>query len=258
VGIGSNCRPTVFCCSLYSVKKMHQLQEGKSKAMCIDMEGDPRNLSLAALSEQCRREINAACRGEAHDDQYWVELLHRAKAQGDYAAREVAGRHLGQVARAWLGSHPKRKEACRLESETYYMTRTCERFWQASEKQELGLERLSTALKYLRISLNSVILDTLRVHEARSTAKALLELAGTAEATGQMEQVEKRLEGGQEWWERIRGLLSTEREQRVAYLLFHCGLQPMDIVRMYPQEFSSLQEISLVRRTVIEQLLARG
>jgi hypothetical protein len=245
------------------MKKMHQLQGGKSKAMCIEMEEDPRNLSLAALSEQCRCEINAACRGEAHDDQYWVELLHRAKVQGDYAAREVVGRHLGQVARAWLGSHPKRKEAYRLESETYYMSRTCERFWQASEKQELGLERLSTALKYLRISLNGVILDTLRVHEARSTVKPLLELAGAtgtagaAGQTGKAEQVEKRLEGGQEWWERIRGMLPTEREQRVAYLLFHCGLQPMDIVRTYPQEFSSLQEISLVRRTVIEQLLAR-
>ena len=68
--------------------------------------------------------------------------------------------------------------------------------------------------------------------------------------------MEKRLEDGRESWERLCGMLPTEREQRVAYLLFHCGLQPMDIVRTYPQEFSSLQEISLVRRTVIEQLLA--
>jgi hypothetical protein len=231
------------------MEKMHQLQGGKSKAMCIEMEGDPRNLSLAALSEQRRREINAACRGEVHDDQYWTELLHRAKVKGDYAAREAVGRHLGQIARAWLGSHPKMKEAYRLESETYYMTRTCERFWQTSEKQELGLERLSTALKYLRISLNSVILDTLRV-EAHSTAKPSLEPTEAADV------VEKRLGDGREWWERICGMLPTEREQRMAYLLFHCGLQPMDIVRTYPQEFSSPQEISLVRRTVIEQLLA--
>jgi len=245
------------------MKKMHQLQGGKSKAMCIEMEEDPRNLSLAALSEQCRCEINAACRGEAHDDQYWVELLHRAKVQGDYAAREVVGRHLGLVARAWLGSHPKRKEAYRLESETYLCLEPVKGSGKHLKSRSWDLKRLSTALKYLRISLNSVILDTLRVHEARSTVKPLLELAGatgTAGAvgqTGKAEQVEKRLEGGQEWWERIRGMLPTEREQRVAYLLFHCGLQPMDIVRTYPQEFSSLQEISLVRRTVIEQLLAR-
>jgi hypothetical protein len=230
---------------------VHLLQEGKSKVMCIEMEEYPRNLSLAALSERCKREINAACRGEAHDDQYWVELLHRARVQGDRAAKEVVWRHLGKIARAWLGSHPKRKEAYRLESEKYYMTRTCERFWQACEKQGLTIGQLSTALQYLRISLNSVILDTLRVNGARSTARMLPELTGAAG------EVEKRLEDGREWWERLRGMLPTEREQRVAYLLFHCGLQPMEIVRTYPQEFSSLQEISLVRRTIIEQLLAR-
>jgi len=39
-------------------------------------------------------------------------------------------------------------------------------------------------------------------------------------------------------------------------LLFSCGLQPGDIVRLYPREFSSLQEIALVRHTIIERLLA--
>jgi hypothetical protein len=51
-------------------------------------------------------------------------------------------------------------------------------------------------------------------------------------------------------------MLPNEREQRVAYLLFHCGLRPGDIVRLFPQEFSDLQEISRVRHTVIERLLS--
>ncbi len=58
--------------------------------------------------------------------------------------------------------------------------------------------------------------------------------------------------------ERIRGMLPTPREQRVAYLLFHCGLQPEDIVRLYPQEVGERQDISRVRRTVIGRLLASG
>ncbi len=57
-------------------------------------------------------------------------------------------------------------------------------------------------------------------------------------------------------WERIREMLPTAREQRVAYLLFHCGLQLEDIVRLYPHELGDRQDIRRVRRTVIERLLA--
>jgi len=41
-------------------------------------------------------------------------------------------------------------------------------------------------------------------------------------------------------------------------LFFHCGLQPEDIVHLYPQELGDWQNICRVRRTVIERLLASG
>ncbi len=51
-----------------------------------------------------------------------------------------------------------------------------------------------------------------------------------------------------------RSVLSDERERRVAYLLYHCGLKPVEIVRTYPQEFNDVQEIHHVRRVVIEKM----
>jgi len=53
-------------------------------------------------------------------------------------------------------------------------------------------------------------------------------------------------------------MLPSAREQRVAYLLFHCGLQPEDIVRLYPQELGEGQDISRVRCPIIERHLASG
>jgi hypothetical protein len=47
----------------------------------------------------------------------------------------------------------------------------------------------------------------------------------------------------------------SDREQRVAYLLFHCGLGPKDIVRIFPEEFNDVREISLLRCSIIERLL---
>jgi hypothetical protein len=211
------------------------------------MEDHMRTMSLVALAEQCLHEINAARRGEIHDDQCWVEVLHRATVQRDEAACEVIEYHLGQIIRGWIACHPKQELACRLESEAVYVTRTCERFWQAAARQEQALDRLATALRYVRACLNSVILDTLRAH-TYATAIPLPEPAGAGKAE----------EDAQAYWERIRGMLPTEREQRVAYLLFHCGLQPEDIVHLYPQEVGDWQNICRVRRTVIGRLLASG
>jgi hypothetical protein len=231
---------------------VHRLKEGKLKAMSIHEDEHLRKMSLTSLAKQCKREINAAHRGKTHNDQYWVELLRRATAQRDGAARRVMLHHLGLVVRAWIGCHPSRDIASQLESETYYVAQTCERFWQAITQQELAINQLSTvpaALRYVRACLNGVILDTLRAN-AYSTG---ISLPGT---TGSGELVGKGHEDSRAVWESICEMLPNEREQRVAYLLFHCGLRPGDIVRLFPQEFSDLQEISRVRRTVIERLLS--
>ncbi|HET9922175.1 MAG TPA: hypothetical protein VFQ30_20255, partial [Ktedonobacteraceae bacterium] len=41
-----------------------------------------------------------------------------------------------------------------------------------------------------------------------------------------------------------------------ACLLFHCGLKPWEIVRFSPQEWSDVQAINQLRRTIFERFLA--
>ena len=55
-------------------------------------------------------------------------------------------------------------------------------------------------------------------------------------------------------WESIQGVLSHEREQQLAYLLYNCGLTPVEIMHVFPQEFSDMREISRVRLAVIQLL----
>jgi hypothetical protein len=66
--------------------------------------------------------------------------------------------------------------------------------------------------------------------------------------------VEDPDEGG-EVWEAIRGLLPDEREQRLAYLLYHCGLKPREIVCFCPQEFGEVREVYRLRRNIVSRLL---
>jgi hypothetical protein len=56
-------------------------------------------------------------------------------------------------------------------------------------------------------------------------------------------------------WEAMKQLLSSSREQRVAYLLFHCGLKPREIVQFCPEEFPQIEEVYRLRRTLVDRLL---
>jgi hypothetical protein len=55
-------------------------------------------------------------------------------------------------------------------------------------------------------------------------------------------------------WEQLLSLFPDEREQRLLYLSYNCGLKPMEIVRLYPQEFSSVQEIHSFHSRLLNRL----
>ena len=59
-----------------------------------------------------------------------------------------------------------------------------------------------------------------------------------------------------QFWERLQRLLPDGREQRLVYLLYHCGLRPAEIVRLCPQEWSDVREVIRLRAIVLRRLLA--
>ncbi len=213
-----------------------------SNSLCCEM-------SLPELAAQCSREIDHYRNGEPWTDEYGLELLRRAIVQGDQEAWVWVQHCFNGLVRRWLRRHPKRDVACRLESEENYVAQTFERFWQATAStRHVEFNTLAAALQYLRASLNGVILDTLRAY-ARPREVMLPE---TGEA-GEL-QAEDTTDSS-EVWEVLQTMLPNKREQRLAYLLFHCGLKSREIVRFCPQEFSDIQEIYRMRRSIMERLL---
>ncbi len=59
-------------------------------------------------------------------------------------------------------------------------------------------------------------------------------------------------------WGTLHRVLPELREQRLAFLLFNCGLRPREIVSHCPQEFCDVQEIYRLRRNIMEQFLHSG
>jgi hypothetical protein len=206
-------------------------------------------LSLPVLAAQCLREIDTYRKGEPCTDTFGIELLRRAIRQSDQEAWTWVQHCFGGMVRVWLRRHPQREVACRLESEENYVAQAFERFWQATAlNQQVEFNTLAAALQYLRASLHGAILDMLRAY-ARPRE---VPLPGPGEPG---EPLVEESSDDSEVWDILHMILSDPREQRVAYLLFHCGLKPREIVRFRSQEWGDVQEIYRLRRTIMERVL---
>ena len=206
-------------------------------------------LRMSELAEQCLQELNAYRRGGPSTDIYGVELLRRATVHGDQEAWAALQRCLAEVVHGWLRSHPSVEVVSRLDSEENYVAQAFERFWQAIRREEqVEFHTLAAALQYLHASLNGAVLDAIRAY-LRPREIALPEPGAPGEPFAE--------DGGEgdKLWEVIRSLLPHPQEQRLAYLHFHCGLKPREVVHSCPGEFSSVEEIYHLRCTIFERLL---
>ncbi len=185
------------------------------------------------------------------NDEYVVEVLRRARMHADQNARIEVHQCLDGVVRGWLYRHPNREALCQLDNTENYIGAAFERFWQVTIDQQIDFNTLTTALQYLLASLNGAILDRLRASSRPKEVPLPL-------PTFPGEPLPKDMTSSIEVWERLQRELLNVREQRLAYLLFHRGFKPREIVHCCPQEFSDVCEIYSLRRTIIERFLRNG
>jgi hypothetical protein len=207
------------------------------------------SMSICELAIHSQMGIDHDRHSEQSTDEYALALLHRALIQGEQEAWEWMHHCFSSLVLDWLHRHPNRTLACRLQSEEQYVAQTLERFWRATSlAKRVEFKTLAAALGYLRACLNGAILDTLRA-SARLRETPLPEPGEEGEP--HMEDTSDNCEV----WEMLRSILSDQRELRLAYIFFHCGLGPREIVRFCPQEFPDIQQMYSLRRRMMEHLL---
>lgn len=171
-----------------------------------------------------------------------LELLRRASTYGDLEAWAAFRQGLEEIVLTWLHNHPGSEAACRVHSERHFVALTFERLRQAAVQGQVTFETLSGVLVYLHASLNGAILETLRV-SLRPGAVSIPWPDGADRPDRSAV------------WDRLQARLSNQREQRLAYLLYHCGLEPAEIVRGSPQEWNDVHEVAHLRRIILMQLM---
>jgi len=216
--------------------------------MNIEIEKPLCEMTLTALTECCIREMSRYRRKEPCDDSYCLEIFRRAVQLRDNDAWIVLQRQFSDNVRLWLGGHSHRELALRYEAEQTYVDDAFRRFWQAVSDQSLTFSTVASALSYLRLCLHCAIMDTLRAF-ARANVERMPDYGHPDEP-----QVEDSYHEN-ELWETIKSILPGEREQRVAYLHFHCNLKPREIIRYCPGEFQCEEEIYRLKRNIMERIL---
>jgi DNA-directed RNA polymerase specialized sigma24 family protein len=215
--------------------------------MDIKINIPPGEMSLEALARRSSFEISKFRRKEPSDDQYCLEIFRRAMVQNDERAWDIVYALFQESVRQWFRGDASRTAALRHEDEQSYIDDTFKRFWQSMHAQKLEFPSLASVLRYLRLCLNSVIIDTLRAYARK-------EVLGLPEPGSPDELLLEDSYHEDEWWSVVESILTDKYERRVIYLLYHCGLKPREIVIHCPGEFANEQEVYRFRRNGLDRL----
>ena len=183
--------------------------------------------------------------GEERHEGDALEVLLCASRQGDQHAWAELELKLGKIVLSWLHDHPRSSVVCLFENEEYYVTLALDRFRQVMLQEERTWQTRAEVLLVLRVSLQGVILERLRI------AKRPGAVSRPAPGEPGAQPLANESKG---MWNRLQSLLPAEREQRLAYLLYHCGLSPEEIVYLCPEEWNDIQEVTRLRRSIMERV----
>ena len=186
--------------------------------------------------------------GDVYHDQYYFKKFRRALEERNQAAQKWIEYHLSAMLIDWIQAHPSRDLACRLDPKEYFVVQVFKRCWQTSlQHHEFEFKNMLDVLSYLRANLNAAMLDALRNY-SRQGKEPLRKSLGVKESFSNDDDCSPDV------WRIIEAKLSDARERRLAFLLFHCALRPVEIVRSCPQDFNDVQEVSNMRRDIMKLL----
>jgi hypothetical protein len=171
-----------------------------------------------------------------------LKLLHRASIHSDLDAWAAFQQSLEENVMSWFLEHPGREAACHLQSERYFIALAFDRLLQATIQGQVSCETLPKVLVFLRVSLNGAILETLRDSKRTGAVSSIWPDAEDSTVRNEL----------RDW---LQGRLPNLQEQRLAYLLYHCGLEPAEIVSFCTQEWSDTHEVTRQRNVILKRLM---
>src|SRR5213080_3556103 len=89
--------------SIYQIDEESEMHSQSSQQKYIHNE-----MSSSVLTGRCTCEIEHYCSNEPQDEQYYLEIIHRAMVNHEPDAWELSQQCFSPLLRAWMRNHPQR------------------------------------------------------------------------------------------------------------------------------------------------------
>lgn len=203
---------------------------------------------LTTLAAQCREELRHYASQQSTEGQSCLELLRRATLFHLEEAWALLLDLLTPPMQIWFRAHPHVSLALAYDSEENYLAQTFSRFWSVVRARRVAFSRLPSLLSYLRLTLHSTMIDTLRSY-LRAPCVSLLDPAVSESTSVALPESDQRDDS----WSAIVRLLENEQERQLVYLLYYCGLKPREVAARFPL-FQDVKTIYRLNHLILERL----
>jgi hypothetical protein len=218
----------------------------------------PRDLGLDILAHRCTQETIKYRAHFKSDPRYCLELWRRALYDKLGEAWTWLYDCYEEQIRRWLHSHRLAFAALKLESESYFITETFARVWQANERKPLTVEDLPKILAFAKQTLDWIILALCRrkrpdgTEDEQDIADEDPPTPGTT-----MEEIIQGKTNAEELWKCVMASTHDAHEQQLAYLMWLCEWRPREIVAAFPGIYASTKRVDQTRANIVERIKRR-
>jgi hypothetical protein len=210
--------------------------------------GMPHELPLAELCRRCRDETDHYHRREEFEARYCIEIFRRAIVGRD----EACWTELRAIYKEQLVVWCRRAAANAAFDIDDVEAAAWVKFWRHYTAEKLAdATGIAGVLAYLKTCVYSAVIDITR-HPARGLPLEKAESAPDPRPGPEQEYAET--DESAEFWLVVNRHLTDERERMLLQLKYVLRLKPADILRQYPDLFSTVDDIYRLTRNILERL----
>jgi DNA-directed RNA polymerase specialized sigma24 family protein len=206
-------------------------------------------LDLATLAQHCAEESDKFFQGVAHVADYCFELFRRAIVGRSSTAWSHIYHQYTRLVGAWVRRHPRFDQTGGDVDGLVHEAFT--RMWQAITPDRFPqFPDLRSLLSYLKMCVNSAILDALRRQSSEELVDQVYKLPEPAGiGSDELDRLDALA-----LWQQVHACLHDDREALIVHASFVQDLKPAEIHAQYPDQFADVSEVYNIKRNVLNRL----
>jgi hypothetical protein len=211
---------------------------------------------LSDLVDQCREQTTLYMRQEAYDPRYCFEIWRRAVVERDEIAWVACVEQYSGFVRRWLNQRLAHYPPLRFE-EDVLLNGVFFNFYRFVGPEKFAtFQNLAGILEYLKRCCGTLVIDAWRDYQARALNVPFdpspsfgdppeLELGPSISVPGEtnpeIEIIDK--DDREHFWQAVWNKLPDQQDRLLVYLRYILDMPPREIVQLYPQYFSDVNQV---------------